>query len=244
MGLDQYLGLWGRCLFWHGIGSAGYSTILQIGPEEKRTFFSCKISLLKYLSLSEFSKTKENLLKIICIFIGRTDAEAEAPVLSIWCEEPTHWKRPWCWERLRAGGKGDDRGWDNWMASPTQWTWVWANFMNWWRTRKPGVLCSWGHRESDMISACIATIRVFCLHLQSLIRIWIPGTCRPAYLSHRMIYWLEALKAYQQIIVLARSTNFRLKQLLIMKKIKNHLNEMFFHLFFVLVLLLKKTWNR
>ena len=38
-----------------------------------------------------------------------------------------HWKRPWCWERLRAGGEGDDRGWDGWMASLTQWTWVWTN---------------------------------------------------------------------------------------------------------------------
>ena len=42
-------------------------------------------------------------------------------------EESTHWKRPWCWERLRAGREGDDRGWDCWMASLTQWTWVWAN---------------------------------------------------------------------------------------------------------------------
>ena len=47
--------------------------------------------------------------------------------LATWCEELTHWKRPWCWERLRAGGKGDDRGWDGWMASLTQWTWVWTN---------------------------------------------------------------------------------------------------------------------
>ena len=39
----------------------------------------------------------------------------------------SHWKRPWCWERLKAGGGGDDRGWDGWMASPTQWTWVWAS---------------------------------------------------------------------------------------------------------------------
>ena len=46
---------------------------------------------------------------------------------STWCEELTHWKRPWCWERLRAGGEGDDRGWDGRMASLTQWTWVWAN---------------------------------------------------------------------------------------------------------------------
>ena len=44
-----------------------------------------------------------------------------------WCEEPTHWKRPWCWERLRAGGEAGDRGWGGWMASPSQWTWIWAN---------------------------------------------------------------------------------------------------------------------
>ena len=43
------------------------------------------------------------------------------------CEEPTHWKRPWCWERLKAGGEGEDRGWDGWIASLTQWLWVWAN---------------------------------------------------------------------------------------------------------------------
>ena len=43
-----------------------------------------------------------------------------------WCEELTHLKRPWCWERLKAGGDGDNRGWDGWMASPTQWTWVWV----------------------------------------------------------------------------------------------------------------------
>ena len=47
--------------------------------------------------------------------------------LATWCEELTHWKRPWCWERLRAGGEGDNRGWDGWMASPTQWTWVWVS---------------------------------------------------------------------------------------------------------------------
>ena len=59
--------------------------------------------------------------------------------LSTWCKEPTHWKRPWCSERLRAG-EGDERGWDGWMASSTQWTWVWANSSRWWRTGKPGVL--------------------------------------------------------------------------------------------------------
>jgi len=59
------------------------------------------------------------------VFIGRTDAEAETPILWPPHAELTHWKRPWCWERLGAGGEGDDRGWDGWMASPTWWTWVW-----------------------------------------------------------------------------------------------------------------------
>ena len=48
--------------------------------------------------------------------------------LATWCKELIHWKRPWCWERLKVGGEGNDRGWDGWMASPTQWTWVWASF--------------------------------------------------------------------------------------------------------------------
>ena len=66
------------------------------------------------------------------IFIGRTDAKAETPILYFFlflhlCEELTHLKRPWCWERLRTGGEGDNRGWDGWMASPSQWTWVWVN---------------------------------------------------------------------------------------------------------------------
>ena len=51
-----------------------------------------------------------------------------ASTLATWCKEPTHWKRTWCCERLRAGGEGGHRGWDGWMASPTQWTWVWVNF--------------------------------------------------------------------------------------------------------------------
>ena len=56
------------------------------------------------------------------------------------CEELTHWERPWCWEGLWAGGEGDDRGWDGWMASPTRWTWVWVNSGSLWWTGRPGVL--------------------------------------------------------------------------------------------------------
>ena len=51
--------------------------------------------------------------------------------LATWCKELTHWKKPWYWERMKAG-EGDDRGWDGWMASPTQWTWVWVSSGSWW----------------------------------------------------------------------------------------------------------------
>ena len=56
--------------------------------------------------------------------------------------QKTDWKRPWWWERLKAGGEGGNRGWDGWMASPTRLTWVWASSGNWWWTEKPGMLQS------------------------------------------------------------------------------------------------------
>ena len=64
--------------------------------------------------------------------------------LATWCKVLTHWKRPWCWERLKVGGEGDDRGWDGWMESWTQWTWVSVNSGSWWWTERPGVLQSMG----------------------------------------------------------------------------------------------------
>ena len=63
--------------------------------------------------------------------------------LATWCEELTYWKRSWCWERLKAGGEGDDRGWDVCMVSATQWTWVWPGSGIWWWTGKPGILSPW-----------------------------------------------------------------------------------------------------
>ena len=63
--------------------------------------------------------------------------------LATWCKELTHWKRPWCWERLKAG-EGEDRGWDGWMASSTQRTWVWTSSRRWWWTGRPGVPQSMG----------------------------------------------------------------------------------------------------
>ena len=58
-----------------------------------------------------------------------------------------HWNRPWCWERLKAGGEGDDRERDGWVASPPQWTWVWVSSRRWWRTGKPGMLQSMGSQR-------------------------------------------------------------------------------------------------
>jgi len=88
------------------------------------------------------------------IFIGRTDAETECPVL--W---PSDLKSQLigkdpdaCWERLRAGWEGGDRGWDGWMASLTQWTWVWANSGRWWRTGKPGGLQSMELQSQTQLS--------------------------------------------------------------------------------------------
>ena len=81
------------------------------------------------------------------VFIGRTDAKAETQYLATSCEEVTHWKRLWCWEGLGAGGEGDNRGWDGWIASPTRCTWVWLNSRSWWWTGRPGVLWFMGSQR-------------------------------------------------------------------------------------------------
>ena len=74
------------------------------------------------------------------IFTGRTVAKTETPIL--WPPHAKSWLigKDWCWEGLGAGGEGDDRGWDGWMASRTWWTWVWVNSGSWWWTGRPGVL--------------------------------------------------------------------------------------------------------
>ena len=75
-----------------------------------------------------------------------TNDTAKKKALLCHCEPMTHWKRPWCWERLKAG-EGDNRGWDGWIASPTQWTWVWARSESGWWTGKPGMLWSMGSQR-------------------------------------------------------------------------------------------------
>ena len=84
------------------------------------------------------------------IFIGKDWCWSwNSNTLATWCEELTHWKRPWWWERMKAGGGGNDRGWDGWMASLTPWTWVWASSRN--CDGQESLMCCspWGRKESD-----------------------------------------------------------------------------------------------
>ena len=102
------------------------------------------------------------------VFIGRTDVEAEIPIL-----RPSDvkswliWKDPDAGKDLRAGGEGDYRGWVGWMASPTQWTWVWVNSGSWWWTGRPGVLHSLGSQRvgHDWVT------ELNSMHVQALSRI-------------------------------------------------------------------------
>ena len=121
--------------------------------------------------------------------------------LATWYKEPTHLKRPWCWERLQAGGEGDDRGWDGWMASSTQWICVWTSSRRWWRTRKPGVLQSAGLQSRTWLSAWTATsftlspfVHSICLRKQGLNTFLptLPGT--PTWKVKCGISWESRLK--------------------------------------------------
>ena len=83
---------------------------------------------------------------------------------------------PWCWERLRAWGEGDDRGWDGWVASPTQWTWVCVNSGSWWWTGRPGVLRFVGSQRvgHDWATELNWTLKMYCISFPC--NIWMKGT--------------------------------------------------------------------
>ena len=89
-------------------------------------------------------RSNQSILKEISLSVHWKDwcRNWNSNTLATWCEELIHLKR--LWERLQAGGKGHDRGWDGWMASLTQWRWVWVNYGSWWWTGRPGVLQSMG----------------------------------------------------------------------------------------------------
>ena len=91
-------------------------------------------SILK--EISRGSSLEGLMLKVILQYIGHL------------MRRPDSWKRPWCWERLSAGGEGDNREWDGWMASRTHWTWVWVNSEDWWWTGGLACCGSWGCPKS------------------------------------------------------------------------------------------------
>ena len=122
------------------------------------------------------------------IFIGRKDWcwSWNSNILATWCEELTPWKRPWCWERLRAGGERDDRGWEGWMVSLTRWMWIWASSGSWWWTGRPGVLQSmesqkvwqdwanelnWSSPEqtAPSLPSSLTTLYLYCLEHDKLV---------------------------------------------------------------------------
>ena len=113
--------------------------------------------------------------------------------LATWCKELTHWKSPWCWDGLAAGGEGDNRGWDGWMASPTLWTWVWVDSGNWWWTGRPGVLWFMGSQRvrHDWVTELNWTELIVLSRVQLFVTLW-TITCQ-ALLSMefpRQDYWV------------------------------------------------------
>ena len=128
--------------------------------------------------LSSYPKKMKTLIwKDVCKYIWCWSWNSNT--LATWCRELTHWKRPWYWERLKARGEGDNRGWDGWMASPTQWTWVWARSGSWWWTGRPGVLQSMalqrvGHDWATELNWCKYT---FIAALFTISKIWMHPKC-------------------------------------------------------------------
>ena len=92
---------------------------------------------------------KQSILKEISPGCSLEGLNWKSNTLATSCEELTHWKRPWCWEGLGAGGEGDDREWDGWMSSPTRCSWVWVNSGSWWWTGRPGVRRFHGFAKSQ-----------------------------------------------------------------------------------------------
>ena len=103
-------------------------------------------------------------------------------ILVIWCKQLTHWKCPWCWERLRAEGKEHVRGWDGWMISLIQWTWTWQTSEDDEGQRGLTYCSPWGCKESDM-TAWLNNNKVFCPYIFKLL--W-PEWRKETYMTHRI----------------------------------------------------------
>ena len=117
--------------------------------------------------------------------------------LATWCEELTHWKRPWCLERLKARG-GGDRGWNGWMVSLTQWTLVWANSGKWWKTKKSGVLqFMWSQKvRHDLTTEQQQQIKLNTTTIR-------PNNCTLGYLSQKKVKTYVHTKTYTTMFIVA-----------------------------------------
>ena len=148
-------------------------------------------------------RSKQSILKRSVLVVHWKDWcwSWKSSTLATSCEEVTHWKRSWCWEGLWAGGEGDDRGWDGWMASPTQWTWFCVNSGSWWWTGRPGVLQSmgsqraghdWATELTDWLNRCSVSSSnccfLPCIHISEE--------------AGRMVWYSHLLKNFRQFVVM------------------------------------------
>ena len=128
-----------EALFWQGPASAG-----PVKKAERQRIDALELWCWRRLSRVPWTarRCNQSILKEISpeIPLEGMMLKLKSNTLATSCEELTHWKRLWCWEGLGAGGEGDDRGWDRWMASSTRWMWIWVNSGKWWYTGRPGVL--------------------------------------------------------------------------------------------------------
>ena len=161
--LREFLGITGYCHIWiPGYGDLAqplYKLITETRRPKPTSWFGPQrlkrlLKLFKLLSyrlplrarpqeqslVCHWSKAMASLFDGECYYCFAWCRSWNSSTLATSCKELTHWKRLWCWEGLGAGREGNNRGWDGWMASPTQWTWVWVNSGSWWWTGRPGVL--------------------------------------------------------------------------------------------------------
>ena len=119
------------------------SRFIYVVKNSKISFFVWLSNMLHYLDILYYL----NIQLILNMLWKDWCWSWNSNTLATWWEKQTHWRKPWCWERLKVGGEGDDRGWDGWMASLTWWTWVWVSSWSWWWTGKPGVLQTMGSQR-------------------------------------------------------------------------------------------------
>ena len=130
--------------------------------------------------------------------------------LATWYEEPTQWKRPCCWERLRAGGERDDRGRDGWIASPTQRIWVWVNSGSWWWTGIPGVLWSMGSQRvghncaTELTESYFSSFQFFATFLYTFKSHWRPRRVfvHMDYIFQYLLHWKLKLRIFKYTYLL------------------------------------------